>query len=188
MDPAAEEQLKQQLSGVMKDELDRQRLREMQQREQDILAETRALQGDSWDEDDDSDDERRRRGSRLHLARPSVPDQRFEKQFERSVNALKEQGASRTTIFLSAVVKDQVIMPFINGFVWCIAGHAWRWYRMPRGQRKAAARESSSFLRGIKHGVGRWFSNAYHTLVHWPALIAPPSSASNSPSNYPKLA
>jgi hypothetical protein len=125
-----------------------QRLLELQRRELEILRATRELEGDSTSDDDEYE-----RGGHLSL-RPTVPDMRFEKQFERSVRELKESGASTMTIFLSAVIKDQVIMQFITGFTWCVAGHAWKWYRL-RGQR-VNNKESFVFLRGIKHGLTRW--------------------------------
>ncbi|CAO3632183.1 unnamed protein product [Cunninghamella echinulata] len=98
---------------------------------------------------------------------------RFAKQYERSVEVLKEKGASNTAIFLSTVIKDQIIMQFITGFTWSLAGHLWRWYKLPK-QRVYTSnkKESFSYLRGVKYGVGRWLSNTYHNLVHLPSLTS----------------
>ncbi|ORX59733.1 hypothetical protein DM01DRAFT_1381266 [Hesseltinella vesiculosa] len=148
------------------------RLLAMQQREAEIIAESMALQGDDFSDDDDHG--HRSRNALAHV-RPPMPEMRFEKQFERSVQTLKEAGAGPLTIFLSAVVQDQIVMPLLNGFVWCLAGHAWRWYRMPKQQRAAVAGESSSFVRGVQHGIATWASNVYHTLVHLPALSSSPT-------------
>ncbi|KAI8337499.1 hypothetical protein BC941DRAFT_425396 [Chlamydoabsidia padenii] len=147
------------------------RLLELQRRELEILKATQELEGDIYDDDDDDDEN----GTRHLNLRPTVPDMRFEKQFERTVEGLKSNGASNMTIFLSAVVKDQVIMQFFTGFTWCLAGHVWKWYRL-RGQR-VNNKESFVFLRGVKHGLTRWASTAYSTLVNIPALTTTPTPA-----------
>ncbi|KAI8099991.1 uncharacterized protein BX664DRAFT_322587 [Halteromyces radiatus] len=128
-----------------------ERLIELQRREMELLAQTREFEDDL--SDDDYND------TRLVDLRQAVtvPDMRFEKQFERTVATLKANGASNTTIFLSAVIKDQVVMQFISGFTWCLAGHAWRWLRL-RNQRVNNNKESYHFLRGIKYGLSRWAS------------------------------
>ncbi|CAO3598047.1 unnamed protein product [Absidia cylindrospora] len=145
-----------------------QQLLELQRRELEILNATREFeQGETSDNDEYTD------GTRQINLRPTVPDMRFEKQFEQSVEVLKANGASNTTIFLSAVIKDQVVMQFITGFTWCLAGHMWKWYRL-RGQR-ANNKESFVFLRGIKHGLARWATTTYHTLVNIPTISSTPS-------------
>ncbi|CAO3630544.1 unnamed protein product [Cunninghamella blakesleeana] len=145
-------------------------LQERQRREAELFAEIKSLEGSEAEEDEYDDDEVDK--SSLRHIRPPIPDMRFEKQFERTVNTLKEKGASNTSIILSAVIKDQIIMQFITGFTWSLAGHLWRWYRLPKRRVNTTTnnKESFSYLRGIKYGLGRWLSNTYHNLVHLPSL------------------
>ncbi|OBZ89733.1 hypothetical protein A0J61_02206 [Choanephora cucurbitarum] len=86
---------------------------------------------------------------------PTVPDLRFEKQFEKSVLQLKEQGASTWMILWSAVIKDQIIMPFLQGFVWSLGGTAWKWYRT-RGVVNARNPQKSGFFKGIQVRMTEW--------------------------------
>ncbi|RCI03783.1 hypothetical protein CU098_011924 [Rhizopus stolonifer] len=86
---------------------------------------------------------------------PTVPDMRFEKQFEKSVLHLQEKGASPLMIVWSAVIKDQIIVPFISGFTWSLCSTAWKWYRT-RGVVNARSPRQFGFFRGIQHGVTEW--------------------------------
>lgn len=97
------------------------------------------------------------------LKRPPVPDMRFEQQFNKSIAGLKGEGASPLQIFYSAVLVNQFVMPFVNGFSWGLLGHLWRWYRV-RSKYPATAtapRETSSsvssYTRGLKYGISQWF-------------------------------
>jgi hypothetical protein len=87
-----------------------------------------------------------------HKKGPTVPDMRFEKQFEKSVAHLQEKGASKMAIFWSVVIKDQIIVPFISGFTWNICSTAWKWYRM-RGVVNAKNPKKFGFFKGIQHGI-----------------------------------
>lgn len=107
-----------------------------------------------------------RRPSGSSLTRPPVPDMRFEQQFNQTVASLKAEGATPLQIFLSAVVVNQFIMPFINGFSWCLLSHLWRWSRIrskypaaaeAKSSTTADASSSSSFVRGLKYGIAKWF-------------------------------
>ena len=92
------------------------------------------------------------------IKRPPVPDMRFEPQFIKSVAALREQGASTSQIFISAVVVNQFIMPFINGFSWSLLSHVWRWWRVRDATKaRTASSSGSSFIRGMKYGISKWF-------------------------------
>ncbi|KAI8382382.1 hypothetical protein BD560DRAFT_221929 [Blakeslea trispora] len=86
---------------------------------------------------------------------PTVPDMRFEKQFEKSVSHLKEQGASTWMILWSAVIKDQIIMPFVQGFIWSLGGTAWKWYRT-RGVVNARNPQKSGFFKDIQIRMTDW--------------------------------
>ncbi|KAI9477740.1 MAG: hypothetical protein EXX96DRAFT_538917 [Benjaminiella poitrasii] len=86
--------------------------------------------------------------------RPAVPDMRFEKQFEASVLRLREKGASNLSIFCSAVLKDQILMPFISGFAWNVLSSTWKWYRTKKAVNNS--RKNTGFFRGIQHIVTGW--------------------------------
>ncbi|KAI7885659.1 hypothetical protein K492DRAFT_171208 [Lichtheimia hyalospora FSU 10163] len=146
------------------------RLLELQRREYQRFYEG----GETFDLDDIDGQEHRHRG----LKRPPVPDMRFEPQFNNTIAALQKSGASPTKIFVHGVIINQIIMPFINGFSWCLASHLWQWWRvrskLPRPASSSSS--SSSFLRGIKYGIAKWFRNAYATFVHLPALTTEPAA------------
>ncbi|ORZ01611.1 hypothetical protein BCR43DRAFT_487213 [Syncephalastrum racemosum] len=130
------------------------RLLELQRRERQRFYEG----GDPLDFDLDRHDRMRH-----VLKRPAIPDMRFESTFDRSIETLQEQGASPLQIFWSAVVVNQFIMPFVNGFGWAVLSHMWRWHRI---RAKYPARRitpsssgetgGSSFLRGLKYGITQW--------------------------------
>ncbi|KAI9011881.1 hypothetical protein CLU79DRAFT_839314 [Phycomyces nitens] len=103
-------------------------------------------------------------------ARPAIPDMRFEQQFNQSIAKMEAEGASYTQIFLSAVVKDQLIVPFMSGLTWSLGSHMWLWYRTPSPR---TARRSP-FLLGLRQSIKTWCSNAYNTMVHLPALTQSP--------------
>jgi hypothetical protein len=84
----------------------------------------------------------------------TVPDMRFEKQFEKSVQHLKENGASTLTIVWSTIIKDQIIMPFFSGFLWNVSGVAWKWYRT-RGVVNSGNKQFGIF-KGVKYHVSQW--------------------------------
>ncbi|KAI7858126.1 hypothetical protein BDC45DRAFT_565477 [Circinella umbellata] len=131
----------------------------------------RFFENDSGDIIDDHDD--RHLGG---IKRPPVPDMRFEPQFIKSVAALREQGASNSQIFISAVIVNQFIMPFINGFSWSLLSHVWRWWRVRDATKvQRASSSGSSFIRGMKYGISKWFRNAYETFVHLPTLTQEPT-------------
>ncbi|KAF7723813.1 hypothetical protein EC973_001597 [Apophysomyces ossiformis] len=123
---------------------------------------------------DDEEEEENLDVVRRPLTRPAIPDLRFENQFNNSVNALQSQGATKSQIFFSVVIKDQLILPFISGFSWCLCSHLWRWWRV-RG--KHQQKESSAFWRGMKHGISKWCSSVYATFVNLPALTSQPKPA-----------
>lgn len=83
---------------------------------------------------------------------PTVPDMRFEKQFEKSVQHLLESGASPMGILWSAVIKDQIIVPLISGFTWSICANAWTWYRT-KGVINAKNPRKSGFFKSITNGI-----------------------------------
>ncbi|KAG0170093.1 hypothetical protein DFQ28_010946 [Apophysomyces sp. BC1034] len=93
---------------------------------------------------DDNDDDADSEVVRNPLNRPAIPDLRFENQFSNSVKALQSKGATRSQIFFSVVIKDQIILPFLSGFSWSLCSHLWRWWRL-RG--KNQQKESSAFWR-----------------------------------------
>ncbi|GAA5806484.1 hypothetical protein HPULCUR_012018 [Helicostylum pulchrum] len=121
------------------------RLLELQRRH----AELRDPAMESLVVDDDDDDfsvtAPRKKG-------PTVPDMRFEKQFEKSIQNLLDSGTSPMGILWSAVVKDQIIVPFISGFTWSICSNAWSWYRT-KGVINAKNPKKFGFFKGVKHGV-----------------------------------
>ncbi|KAI7907448.1 uncharacterized protein BX663DRAFT_490945 [Cokeromyces recurvatus] len=84
---------------------------------------------------------------------PTVPDLRFEKQFEASLARLKENGASNISIFYSAVIKDQIIMPFISGFAWNVCSAAWKWYRTKNVMN---TKKKIGFFHGIQNMMTQW--------------------------------
>ncbi|CAO3689635.1 unnamed protein product [Umbelopsis ramanniana] len=101
---------------------------------------------------------------------PPIPDMRFEHQVNRSIEALQQKNASNIHIVLSVIVKDQVVMPFLNGFFWGIGALALRWYRY-RPKHGNAQSKGNGFWRGIGHKVNTSIRNAFHSLVHLPSLI-----------------
>ncbi|KAI9257385.1 hypothetical protein BDA99DRAFT_516297 [Phascolomyces articulosus] len=130
--------------------------------------------------DDDIDHDNRHLGG---IKRPPVPDMRFEPQFRKSVAALREQGASNAQIFFSTVIVNQFIMPFINGFSWSLLSHVWRWWRVrdaTKAHTTASSSSGSSFIRGMKYGISKWFRNAYETFVHLPTLTQEPTGFAKS--------
>ncbi|KAI8147546.1 hypothetical protein BJV82DRAFT_552397 [Fennellomyces sp. T-0311] len=111
----------------------------------------------------------------LGIKRPPVPDMRFEPQFRKSVAAMRENGATNAQIFFSAVIVNQFVMPFINGFSWSLLSHVWRWWRVRDATAAARPSSQSSFFRGLKHGISKWVRNVYDTFVHLPALTQEPA-------------
>ncbi|RUO95860.1 hypothetical protein BC936DRAFT_143075 [Jimgerdemannia flammicorona] len=80
---------------------------------------------------------------------PAIPDMRFEQHLLKSVAAQVEQGRSKRHIFWTTIVRDQVIMPFFNGFAWKLAGLWWLWVRM----RRHGSAGGRGFWRGVWAGA-----------------------------------
>jgi hypothetical protein len=129
------------------DEEELTRLLELQRRQAELLR----PDIDNLDDFED-DDEFSVTGRKERKQGPTVPDFRFEKQFDKAVSTLKEGGASNASVFFSAVVKDQIIMPFVTGFTWNVCSTAWKWYRA-RGVINARSPKKFGFFRGIQHGI-----------------------------------
>ncbi|KAJ2955413.1 hypothetical protein NQZ79_g8586 [Umbelopsis isabellina] len=83
---------------------------------------------------------------------PPIPDMRFEKQINRSIEVLQAKNASALHIFLSVVLKDQIIMPFLNGFFWGIGAHAVRWYRY-RPKHGTSESHGNGYWRRLGHKI-----------------------------------
>lgn len=128
------------------------RLMELQRRQTELLRPDIDSLDDFEDDDDFSVTDRKGKSVKQG---PTVPDFRFEKQFEKAVLSLKEGGASNTSVFFSAVIKDQIIIPFVSGFTWNICSTAWKWYRT-RGVVNARNPKKFGFFRGIQHGITEW--------------------------------
>jgi hypothetical protein len=124
---------------------DLERLLELQRRQHDLRDPSK----EGFVVDDDNDDFSVTRNVKKG---PTVPDMRFEKQFEKSVQHLIESGTSPMGIFWSAVIKDQIIVPFISGFTWSLCSNAWLWYRT-KGVINAKSTKKFGFFKGIKHGI-----------------------------------
>lgn len=127
---------------------DLERLLELQRRQHDLRDPSK----EGFVVDDDNDDfsvtRREKKG-------PTVPDMRFESQFDKSVQHLIESGTSPMGIFWSAVIKDQIIVPFVSGFTWSLCSNAWLWYRT-KGVINARSPKKFGFFKGIGHGVSEW--------------------------------
>ncbi|KAI9314916.1 hypothetical protein BX666DRAFT_1879363 [Dichotomocladium elegans] len=126
------------------------------------------------------------------MKRPQVPDMRFEQQFNKSIATMKANGATTLEILCREVIVGQFVMPFINGFTWCLASHMWQWWRvrsrLPRRLAPDNHASSPSYFRGLKYGISRWLKNAYASLVHLPALTAEPAAAAAAaPTPQPQL-
>ncbi|KAI7864123.1 hypothetical protein BDF14DRAFT_1701827, partial [Spinellus fusiger] len=105
-------------------------LRRLQQ--QKYYSYNPALDGLTIDSDSDNDYPAytsRPRPRPRQAQRPVVPDMRFEQQFYQSVARLEEEGLSRTWVFVYAVLKDQLLVPFMSGLTWSLGAHFWLWYR-----------------------------------------------------------
>ncbi|KAL0085152.1 hypothetical protein J3Q64DRAFT_1745824 [Phycomyces blakesleeanus] len=113
-------------------------------------------------------------GDARTVSRPAIPEMRFEQQFNQNIAKMEAEGASYTRIFLSAVIKDQLIVPFMSGLTWSLGSHLWLWYRTPSPR---VARRSSPFLLGLRQSIKTWCSNVYNTMVHFPALTQVPHTA-----------
>ncbi|KAI9470407.1 hypothetical protein BDB00DRAFT_862833 [Zychaea mexicana] len=136
---------------------------------------------ESGDIIDDIDHDDRHLGG---IKRPPIPDMRFEPQFRKSVATMREQGATNAQIFFSAVIVNQFVMPFINGFSWSLLSQVWRWWRVRDATKvRSTTSSTSSFVRGMKYGIAKWFRNAYETFVHLPTLTQEPSGFAR-PANY----
>ncbi|CAM0140619.1 unnamed protein product [Umbelopsis sp. WA50703] len=99
---------------------------------------------------------------------PPIPDMRFEKQINRSIEALQSKNASNLHIFLSVVLKDHIIMPFLNGFFWGIGAHAVRWYRY-RPKHGTSKSQGNGYWRRLGHkintSIGALALTAYQSAV-----------------------
>lgn len=127
------------------------RLVELQRRQTELLQPD--IDDFILENNDEDDDDFSVTGPRSSLKKgPTVPDMRFEKQFEKSVAHLQEEGASNMAIFWSVVIKDQIIVPFISGFTWNMCSTAWKWYRM-RGVVNAKSPKKFGFFKSIQHGI-----------------------------------
>ncbi|KAI8879304.1 hypothetical protein K501DRAFT_257003 [Backusella circina FSU 941] len=126
------------------------------------------------DEEDEDDDDSTEFSVHAKPKGPPVPDMRFEKQFEKAVLDLKEKGTSRIGIIWSAVIKDQIIVPFISGFAWSMCSTAWKWYRI-RGKVVTTNKDKSSsgFLRGLKYGFANWSRNVYNAVLRNTGALRP---------------
>ncbi|KAI8994660.1 hypothetical protein BDB01DRAFT_831622 [Pilobolus umbonatus] len=99
------------------------RLQELQQRHIDLINK-------NIEDALISDDEEDRLSSLRERKAPAIPEMRYEKQFDNAVQHLQESGVSTGAIIWSVVIKDQMIVPFISGFTWCLGTSAWKWYRL----------------------------------------------------------
>jgi hypothetical protein len=129
------------------------RLLELQRRQTELRYATK--EGFEIDEEEEEDDFSVTGKSTNKKKGPTVPDMRFEKQFEKSVQALKENGASNVGIFFSAVIKDQILIPFVSGFTWSLCSNAWKWYRT-RGVINAKNPKKFGFFKGAQHGISEY--------------------------------
>ncbi|KAI8393372.1 uncharacterized protein BYT42DRAFT_609169 [Radiomyces spectabilis] len=120
---------------------------------------------------DASDFDVRRRSSTSAVLRPPMPDLRFGQQFNKTVENLQANGASGASIFFSAVIKDQIIIPFVSGFTWSLGSHLWRWYRPRRKPVNAGNSNGNGFLTRLYTRFSLWASNTYHTLVRLPSIV-----------------
>jgi hypothetical protein len=139
------------------------RLLELQRRQAELRdpnVEEFVLDEEEEEEEEEDDDFSVTGGSRRNNKKgPTVPDMRFEKQFEKSIESLREKGTSNMGILWSAVIKDQIIIPFLSGFTWNLCSVAWKWYRTSsRGviNAKGPAGKRFGFFKGIQHGVSEW--------------------------------
>ncbi|EIE80449.1 hypothetical protein G6F46_010571 [Rhizopus delemar] len=98
-----------------------------------------------------------------HMNAPPIPDMRYEKQVETAIQNLRNKGTSPLGIFWTVVIKDQIIVPFISGFVWCVGTHAWSWYRS-RGAVKNS-KKTIGFFRGLHHGISEWTKSIYNVII-----------------------
>ncbi|KAI8984530.1 hypothetical protein BDF20DRAFT_834031 [Mycotypha africana] len=129
------------------------RLTELQRRQTEMLRpdiDNFVADDDHSDADDDfSVTAAHNNNDQLRTKRVPVPEMRFAKQFENSVNALQAKGASSLAIFWSAILIDQIVMPFVSGFGFCMASAGWRWYRA-RGVINARQPRKGGLFRNIK--------------------------------------
>lgn len=138
------------------------RLLELQRRQAELRDATK--EGFEIDEDDDDDDFSVTGRSAKARKGPAIPDMRFEKQFEKSVQVLREKGASNASIFFSAVIKDQIIIPFVSGFTWSLCSNAWKWYRT-RGVVNARSPKKFGFFKGVQHGISEYTKLVYNAIA-----------------------
>lgn len=123
------------------------RILELQRRQTELRDESK----EGFEIDEEEDDFSVTGGNREQKKGPAVPDMRFEKQFEKSVQALREGGSSNIGIFFSAVIKDQILIPFVSGFTWSLCSNAWKWYRT-RGVINKSPKKFG-FFKGAQDGI-----------------------------------
>ncbi|KAI9280521.1 hypothetical protein BY458DRAFT_538328 [Sporodiniella umbellata] len=97
---------------------------------------------------------------------PPIPEMRYEKQVDATIKSLREKGTSPIGIFWAVVVKDQIIFPFVGGFVWCIGTSAWSWYRTRGVVNSKTPKRTLGFFRGLHHGITQWTKSVYNTVSH----------------------
>lgn len=134
------------------DHQDFEHLVELQRR----YAETRNSKVEDISLDEDEDDDFSVHAKSTELQAPPIPDMRYEKQVEASIKSLREKGTSPIGIFWAIVVKEQIIVPFISGFVWCVGTHAWSWYRTKGVVNAKSPKRTFGFFRGLHHGITEW--------------------------------
>lgn len=142
------------------DSEDLARLLELQRRQselRDAKMEEFVLDEEEEEQDIEDDDDFSVTGTRNKTKKgPQVPDMRFEKQFEKSVQRLKEEGASNWGILWSAIIKEQIITPFLSGFTWNICSVAWKWYRMRGVVNAKSPAKRFGFFKGVQHGISQY--------------------------------
>ncbi|CEG84438.1 hypothetical protein RMATCC62417_18240 [Rhizopus microsporus] len=114
------------------------------------------------DEDDDSFSVHEKHP---RLNAPPVPDFRYEQQVEKTIKSLRDKGTSPIGIFWTIVIQDQIILPFVSGFAWCICSNAWKWYRTRGVVNKQTPKRTMGFFRGLQHGITEWTKSVYNVII-----------------------